>query len=141
MSQPNGHTITVRTTNYPAIKNAPFPAEGNGTYSNLALAGALVVVPYFLKKWLPLFNRGGFFTYLFVFALTGLPVFIGSFYVMSRVGARRNEKLVFPGKPVETYLTFKDPVLREKYGKANKKIPIQEAYDAYFDGKLTFNGA
>ena len=129
----------VRITDYPAIKNAPFPAEGNGSFSNYVLAGAVVVVPYFVKKYLPLMNRGGFWTYLFVLLLTGAPVTVAYWAIMSRFGARKNEKLVYPGKPIEEYITFIDPELKEKYGKGNK-IPMQVAYDAYFDGKLTFNG-
>lgn len=140
MSQISGPK-PVRTTSFPAIKNAPFPAEGNGSFSNLALAAAVVTVPYFVKKWLPLVNRGGFWTYMVVFLLTGAPTTVAYWTLMSHIGARKNEKLVFPGKPIETYITFHDPVLKEKYGKGNKKIPMQEAHDAFFLGKLDFNGA
>ncbi|KAG8904238.1 hypothetical protein FRB99_002058 [Tulasnella sp. 403] len=129
----------VRLTNFPAIKNAPFPAEGNGSFSNLALAGAVVVVPYFVKKWIPLVNRGGFWTYFVLAVLLGVPVTVGYWTIMSYVGKRKNEKLTFPGKPIEHYITFHDPELKEKYSKGNK-IPMQIAYDAYFDGKLSFNG-
>lgn len=131
---------TVRVTNFPAIKNAPFPAEGNGSFDNYALAAAIIIVPYFVKKWIPIVNRGGFKTYLFVALITGMPTAIAYWAVMSHVGKRKNEKLQFPGKPIDEYITFIDPELKEKYGKGNK-IPMQVAYDAYFDGKLTFNGA
>ncbi|KAG8995288.1 hypothetical protein FRB94_002168 [Tulasnella sp. JGI-2019a] len=139
MSQSSG-SKPVRTTNFPAIKNAPFPAEGNGTFSNYVLAAAVITVPYFVKKWLPLVNRGGFWTYVIVFLITGAPTTVAYWMIMSRIGARRNEKLAFPGKPIETYITFHDPVLKEKYGSGGKKIPMQEAYDAFFAGKLDFNG-
>ncbi|KAG8892339.1 hypothetical protein FRC00_012234 [Tulasnella sp. 408] len=138
MSQP-GSSSTVRVTNFPAIKNAPFPAEGNGSFDNYALAAAIIIVPYFVKKYIPVVNRGGFKTYLFVALITGMPTAIAYWAVMSHVGKRKNEKLKFPGKPIEEYITFIDPELKEKYSKGNK-IPMQVAYDAYFDGKLTFNG-
>lgn len=143
MSQPKGKPVTgVRTTNSPAIKNAPFPAEGNGSFSNLMMGMAVVVVPYVLKRWLPFVKRGGFLTYLILLVVTANPTIIVYWAIMSRIGQRKNEKLNFPGKPVETYITFLDPVLKEKYGgRANRKIPIQEAHDAYFDGRLKFNGA
>lgn len=140
MSQPGSSSSPVRITNFPAIKNAPFPAEGNGQFNNYAMAAAIVIVPYFVKKWIPVVNRGGLKTYLFVAFITGFPTAIAYWAVMSHVGKRKNEKLQFPGKPIEEYITFIDPELKEKYGKGNK-IPMQVAHDAYFEGKLKFNGA
>lgn len=132
-------TSSVKLTNYPAIKNAPFPAEGNGQFSNIALAASVIVVPYIVKKYLPLINRGGFWTYVFVLVLTGVPTTVAYWAIMSRFGARKNEKLQMPGKPIDEYINFIDPELKEKYSKGNK-IPMQIAHDAYFDGKLTFKG-
>ncbi|KAG8920652.1 hypothetical protein FRC01_000654 [Tulasnella sp. 417] len=86
-----------------------------------------------------LVNRGGFKTYLFVALVTGVPTAIAYWAIMSHVGKRKNEKLQFPGKPIDEYITFNDAELKEKYSKGNK-IPMQVAYDAYFDGKLTFKG-
>ncbi|CAD6939339.1 unnamed protein product [Tilletia controversa] len=51
----------VRLTNYPAIKNAPLPYEGSGSFSNLHLALAylftsailLRVIPFVKASWVP----------------------------------------------------------------------------------------
>jgi sphingolipid C9-methyltransferase len=128
----------VRTTNYPAIANAPFPAEGNGTFSNRVYIGLCFVVPWFLKKALPIVNRGGFYTYWFCFVIFFLPTTAGYWYVMSMYGPRVNEKLPLPNKPQEHYFTISDPELKEQY--KDKKIPMQVFYDAYFDGKIQING-
>lgn len=131
----------VRTTSTPAIKNAPEAglAEGNGSFSNLHLAILLFVVPWVVKRVLPLVNRGGFYTYWFMFALCGIPVAIGYWTLMSTYGPRKNEKVTLPGKPLEEYIELKDPDLKRLYGGDNK-IPMQVFHDAYFDGKAEFKG-
>lgn len=53
-------------------------------------------------------------------------------------GGNVRDNIKMPGRPQSDYLTIKDPELREKY--ANKKIPMQIAYDAYFDQKLDIKG-
>ena len=58
---------------------------------------------------------------------------------MSRIGRRINEKVVLPGKDIETYITIKDPELKKLYH-GKEKIPMQVFHDAYFDGKIDFNG-
>jgi len=132
---------SLRVTDSPAIKNAPLVglAEGNGSFNNLHLAGLVVAVPYVLKWFLPLFNRGGFKTYVFLLVVSGLPTTIAYWTVMSNIGGRRNEKIVLPGKNIETYITIKDEVLKQLY-KGRDKIPMQVFHDAYFDGKVDFNG-
>ncbi len=132
-------TSGVKLTTFPAIKNAPFPAEGNGSFNNLIFAGILIVVPWFVKGWIPFVSRGGFFTYIVVGLVTGLPTAMVYWTVMSKYGPRKNEKLKFPGKPISDYIEFVDDTLREKYSNGNK-IPMQVAYDSYFDGKLNFKG-
>ncbi len=129
-----------RVTNYPAIKNAPLIglAEGNGSFSNIHLAILVITTPYILKSFLPLFNRGGFKTYLFLLVLTGIPTTIAYWTVMSTYGPRKNERVVLPGNPVDTYITIKDQALKETY--KGQKIPMQIFHDAYFDGKVDFNG-
>ena len=52
---------------------------------------------------------------------------------------RKNEKARYPGRPVEHYLTFKDPADKAKYSGKNK-IPMETFYTMYFDGKVDFNG-
>ncbi|KIK63929.1 hypothetical protein GYMLUDRAFT_40140 [Collybiopsis luxurians FD-317 M1] len=131
----------VKPTSYPTLANAPLVglAEGNGSFSNLQLAGLVLFVPWLLKRLLPLFNRGGLKTYLFLLLLTGLPITLAYWMVMSRIGRRINEKVVLPGKDIETYITIKDPELKKLYH-GKEKIPIQVFHDAFFDGKIDFNG-
>jgi hypothetical protein len=59
---------------------------------------------------------------------------------MSRIGRRVNEKCELPGKGLEGYVTIKDQALKLKYGGVGNKIPMQVFHDAYFEGKLEFNG-
>ncbi|PPR01190.1 hypothetical protein CVT26_016071 [Gymnopilus dilepis] len=133
--------MSVRVTNYPAIKNAPLVglAEGNGSFNNYHFAALLVIVPYVVKSLLPIVKYGGFKTYLFVFLLTGLPTAMGYWTFISIYGARVNEKVKLPGNDIETYITIKDPELKQLY-KGKEKIPMQVFHDAYFEGKVEFNG-
>lgn len=132
----------VKPTTTPSIKNAPLVglAEGNGQFSNIQLAAVVLVVPYVLKWALPLVNRGGFKTYIFLVLLTGAPSTVAYWYLMSRIGARKNTKVALPGKPITDYLEFKDEELAAQYKATGKKIPIQVAHDAYFEGKLDVKG-
>ncbi|KAF8528427.1 cyclopropane fatty acid synthase domain-containing protein [Hysterangium stoloniferum] len=131
----------VRTTSTPAIKNAPEVglAEGNGSFSNLHLAALVLVVPWIVKRMLPLVSRGGFYTYWFMFLVCGLPVTMAYWTIMSTYGPRKNYKVSLPGKPLEEYIEIKDAGLKQLYG-GDKKIPMQVFHDAYFDGKIEFKG-
>ncbi|QRV78754.1 cyclopropane-fatty-acyl-phospholipid synthase [Ceratobasidium sp. AG-Ba] len=139
---PNGDSskavVGVRTTHLPSIKNAPLPAEGNGTFSNLTLAGLVLGVPYVVKRVLPLVNRGGSNTYWFLVIVLGLPVTVAYWTVMSIYGPRKNEKVAFPGKPQSEYFEIKDAAFKAEW--EGKKIPMQIFHDAYFDNKLDFKG-
>jgi len=132
---------SVRVTNTPAIKNAPPVGlvEGNGSFSNIQLAAAVLAVPWLVKRVLPIVNRGGFKTYVFMVLLLGIPVTIGYWTLMSMYGRRKNTKVETPGKDIEEYITIKDYVLKTKYH-GKEKIPMQEFHDAYFDGKIEFKG-
>lgn len=132
---------SVQVTSYPAIKNAPLIglAEGNDKFKNVHLAALVVLVPYFVKSFLPLVNRGGFKTYLFLLVVTGLPTTIAYWTLMSHYGSRKDEKVQLPGKNIEEYITVKDPELKRLYN-GRQKIPMQVFHDAYFDGKIDFNG-
>ncbi|KAF8634688.1 hypothetical protein AX17_004125 [Amanita inopinata Kibby_2008] len=132
---------TVRVTNVPAIKNAPLVglAEGNGSFNNYHLAALVLGVPYLLKSILPIVNRGGFKTYIFLVILTGVPTTIAYWTLNSMYGGRRNEKVHMPGKNIEEYITIKDAGLKSMY-RGREKIPMQVFYDAYFEGKIDFNG-
>jgi len=130
-----------RLTNVPNFKNAPLIglAEGNGSFSNYVLASFVLGIPWLLKRVLPLVNRGGFKTYFFLTAILGLPVTIAYWTLMSMFGPRKNEKVVLPGKDIEEYITINDPELKARY-RGKEKIPMQTFHDAYFDGKIDFNG-
>ncbi|KAK8861650.1 hypothetical protein IAR55_002473 [Kwoniella newhampshirensis] len=127
---------TVRTTNYPAIANAPLPAEGSAAFSNYQLAAAVLIGPWIITKLLPF--RTGWTFYFFLTALTGVPIAVAYWTFKSKYGARVNEKITFPGKPISTYIELKDAKLK-RYNETNK-IPMQVFHDAYFDGKAEFKG-
>ncbi|CAL1710701.1 unnamed protein product [Somion occarium] len=118
--------FAVRTTDTPAIKNAPIEglAEGNGSFNNIHLAALIIVVPWIVKRILPVVHHGGLKTYLFLLVLLGVPVAIGYWTVMSR--------------NLEEYITIHDPDLKAKYH-TKEKIPMQVFHDAYFEGKIDFN--
>ncbi|KAF9022553.1 sphingolipid C9-methyltransferase [Hymenopellis radicata] len=134
-------STSVQPTNYSSIKNAPLAglAEGNSYFSNYHLAAAVVVVPYVLKMFLPLFNRGGVKTYLFLLILTGVPTTVAYWTLASMYGARLNEKVKLPGKDIEEYITIKDAELAKLYNGKNK-IPMQVFHDAFFEGKIDIKG-
>ncbi|OCF31141.1 sphingolipid C9-methyltransferase [Kwoniella heveanensis BCC8398] len=127
----------VRTTNYPAIANAPLPAEGSAAFSNYELAAVVLIGPWVVQKVLPF--RTGWTFYFFLFLLLGIPLAVGYWTFKSKYGARLNEKITFPGKPISSYITIKDDKLR-KYATENKKIPMQVFHDAFFANKIDFNG-
>ncbi|KAI0079182.1 sphingolipid C9-methyltransferase [Panus rudis PR-1116 ss-1] len=132
---------TVKKTNSPAIKNAPIEglAEGNGSFNNYHLAALVIGVPWLVKRMLPIVNRGGFKTYLFLLVVLGVPVTCAYWTFMSYFGRRVNEKVVLPGRNLEEYITIHDPELKAKYHD-KEKIPMQLFHDAYFEGKIDFNG-
>lgn len=131
----------VRLTNYPAIKNAPLPAEGNGTFSNTTLALLIFFTPAVLLRVLPFVKARwfGWTSYLVLVALCGLPVTIAYWTIMSHIGPRINEKVELPNRPIEYYLDIRDPALRARYHGHNK-IPMQVFWDAYIDGKIEVKG-
>ena len=135
---------SVRVTNTPAIKNAPLVglAEGNSYFSNIQLAAVVLGVPWLVKRVLPIVNRGGFKTYLFMVfkLLLGVPVTIAYRTLMSMYRGRKNTEVEMPGKDIKESITInlKDPGTKEYHGK--EKIPMQEFHDAYFDDKIEFKG-
>ena len=130
-----------KPTTWPTLKNAPVLglAEGSSSFSNYHLTSLVLGVPYVLKRMLPLVNRGGFYTYWFLVALLGVPITIGYWTLMSRIGGRVNERVPLPGKDIEEYIDIHDEELKKLYHGKNK-IPMQIFYDAYFDGKIDFKG-
>lgn len=134
-------SYSVKVTKTPAIKNAPLIglAEGNGYFSNYHLAGLVIVIPWFVKRLLPLVNRGGFKTYLFLALVLGIPITMAYWTLMSMYGPRKNHKIQLPGRNIEEYITIKDDELKTKYH-GKEKIPLQVFHDAFFDDKIDFNG-
>lgn len=134
-------SYAVTVTNTPAIKNAPLIglAEGNGYFNNYHLVALILGVPWFVKRILPLFNLGGWKTYWFLVLLLGVPVTIAYWTVVSHYGPRKNQKIQLPGRSVEEYFTVHDPDLKAKYH-GKEKIPMQIFHDAFFEGKIDFNG-
>ncbi|KAI3393686.1 hypothetical protein diail_3823 [Diaporthe ilicicola] len=127
----------VRTTSYPAIKNAPLPADaaGNESFSLIALAFVLGIPPF----WLSWKVGGGNKTALFFALFTTIPLLGGFWLLASSISPRKNEKARYPGRPVEHYLTFKKPADQAKYHGKNK-IPMETFHEMYFDGDVEFNG-
>lgn len=122
-----------------AIPQPPYPVDGNGTFSNLQLAALVLISPWVLFKFFVPYFTLGFYSYLFFLPLTGVPVTVAYWYLMSRIGGPKREYVLrkLPNKPMSYYMTFKDEELRNKY--SAKKIPMQTFYDAYFDGKIDIN--
>jgi sphingolipid C9-methyltransferase len=121
----------------PAIKNAPLPAEGPSSdhFSNGLLFALLTLVPWYLSRKV----GGGLITWIFFAALTAIPILMAFWSITSMVSPRKNDKAKLPGKPIEHYLTFKTPELKEKYfGKA--KIPMGHFFEHYFNGEVDFKG-
>ncbi|KAK9463798.1 S-adenosyl-L-methionine-dependent methyltransferase [Lipomyces oligophaga] len=134
---PPDSSCGVRTSASPAIKNAPLPADGPGSwhFSNLILFSLLLGVPYLLIWKI----GGGFKTYIFFFLVTGIPLLVSYWSLMSTFSPRLNEKASYPGKGVEHYLEFHDPELAKKYSGQNK-IPMETFHELYFDNKVSFKG-
>jgi hypothetical protein len=132
---------SVVPTTTPALANAPVLglAEGSSTFSNYHLAAVVLGVPWLVKRMLPIVSSGGFYTYWFMVAIMGVPLTIGYWTLMSRIGSRVNEKVALPGKNIEEYIDIKDVELKTQYHGKNK-IPMQVFHDAYFDGKIDIKG-
>ena len=131
----------VRLTHYPAIKNAVLPAEGNGSFNNVHLALLIFFTPAVLLRLLPFVKARwfGWTSYMVLVALCGVPVAILYWTAMSMYGARINEKVTLPNRPLEYYLDIKDEALRRQYH-GHHKIPMQVFWEAYFDGKIEVKG-
>lgn len=123
------------STSFPAIANAPLPAEGSASFSNIHLALLDLIVPWLIQRLLP-FGKGWTF-YFFLVIILFVPLTVGYWMFISKYGVRLNEKVPFPGKPLDTYIDLKNSTLRKYEG---AKVPMQKFHDAYFDGKVDFKG-
>ncbi|GMM31313.1 hypothetical protein DAMA08_040580 [Martiniozyma asiatica (nom. inval.)] len=126
-----------RTTNFPAIANAPLPADGAGSkhFNNWAMGATMILIPVYLTRKLGL----GFKTFIFFFILFAIPIMMAWWTVMSTYSPRLNEKVKFPNRGVEYYLEFHDEKLAKKYQGSNK-IPMETFHELYFAGKVSFKG-
>jgi sphingolipid C9-methyltransferase len=133
--------VHSRTTSYAAIANAPLPAEGSSSFSNVHLGISILLFPAFLQWSMPwIFKLSRSWTWYWILvAVFGLPVSIAYWALMSRIGGRVNEKCILPGKGLQGYVEIKDAELRKKYP-ASGKMPMQVFHDAYFEGKIEFKG-
>lgn len=132
----SGQELMLRSsTSYPAIANAPLPAEGSASFSNLHFWTIVLVAPYLITRLLPF--RTGWITYSLFFVICFIPAGATYWNFLSKYGSRINEKVPFPGKPIEQYLDLMASSM-EKY--KGKKIPMQVFHDAYFDGEVDFKG-
>jgi len=83
----------------PAIANALLPAEGNGTFSNLHLALLVIFFPAFLLRLIPFVKASWFpwWAYWTLALITGIPVTVAYWTIMSMYGPRKNDKVTLPG--------------------------------------------
>lgn len=94
-----------------------------------------MIVPFLIQRFLPF--RSGWTFYWFLVVILFIPLTIGYWTLCSKYGKRLNEKVPFPGKPLDHYIDLKNSNLR-KY--ENAKVPMQKFHDAFFDGKVEFKG-
>lgn len=122
---------------YPAIKNAPVPADGPGsdTFNNYLLFTLLGGIPaYFAWK-----VGGGLTTWIILALLTAIPILMTFWTVASSMSPRRNTKARYAGAPIEHYLKFKKEGDKQKY-RGKNRIPMETFHEMYFAGEVDFNG-
>ncbi|KAI2791435.1 Sphingolipid C9-methyltransferase 2 [Penicillium oxalicum] len=125
----------VPTTLYPAIKNAPVPADspGSDSFSNGLMIFLVVVIPWYLARQV----GGGLYTTIFFALFTTIPILMAFWTVASSISPRKTEKAKYCGRPVEYYLNFHSEHDRATYhGKS--KIPMETFYEKYFNGEVDF---
>ncbi|KAF2728371.1 S-adenosyl-L-methionine-dependent methyltransferase [Polyplosphaeria fusca] len=139
----------VRTTSYPAIANAPLPADGPSAlgFNNYLLIAVLLGADFWILRLFG-FNL---ITWSLGQLIVGLPIalilgvfvdlpLLGVFWnVSSRLIGRKNDKAKFPGKPVEHYLTFHKQEDKERY-RGKNTIAMETFHEMYFNGDVDFNG-
>jgi len=135
--KPSNTIYGIKTTDSPAIANAPLLAEGasSRSFDNRLLIFLLLAVPYYLKSKI----GGGKWTFIFFAILTTIPILIIFWTAVSSLGTRLNDNAKFPNRGVEYYLQFKEPSDSEKYIGTNK-IPMETFHEMYFAGKVSFRG-
>lgn len=112
------------------------PADGPGAegFSNFNLIILIISGPVFLS-WI---IGGGWIIAGAIALFTSFPLLAGFWYFSSILTPRRNEKVKYPGRPIEDYLTFAKKSDVAKYH--GNKIPIDTFQEMYFNGDVKFNG-
>lgn len=120
------------------IPQPPYPVDGNGSFSNMTFAALVLLSPWILFKYFVPYFTIGFWSYLIFLPCTGIPIAVGYWSLMSRIGGDKRAATVkfLPNRPMTYYFTFNDPELARKY--SDKKIPMTTFYHAYFDQKIDF---
>ncbi|KLU85631.1 sphingolipid C9-methyltransferase [Magnaporthiopsis poae ATCC 64411] len=133
-----GDKVGVKLTTSPSIYNPPLPADGPGAadFSNGLLISLLVGAPTFLAWKL----GGGLKTTIFFFLLTAIPILIAFWTFTSNFSPRVNDKVKLPGRPLDFYLTFKNPADKARYGVRGAKIAQETFQEMYFNGDVEVNG-
>ena len=115
-----------------ASKDAPLPAEDNGSFSNAILAVLVLGVPWFVERIVPIV-RGVFYTYWFLIVIFA-PITVGYIGPSCVITARGIFARQASKRPLR--LGFETPM-----GFTKDKIPMPIWHDAYFDGKIDTQGA
>jgi hypothetical protein len=131
-SRPRVQSATQKTVPHP-----PLPVDGNGSFSNITLAILVLASPFLGVKFIPFLSLG-FYTYFVLLVPFGMLATVAYWQIMSMYGPSVRTNIPLPGRPQSDYLTINDPELKREY--EGKKIPMQIAYDAYFDKKIDFKG-
>jgi sphingolipid C9-methyltransferase len=82
---------------------------------------------------------GGFKLGFFFFVITLFPILIAFWSWTSVFSPRMNTKVKLPGRPVESYVTFKDPAKKAKWS-GRTKVPMQTWCEMYLNGEVDING-
>ena len=135
--QRDGYANDLPAVQYPAIKNAPVPADSPGSdgFSNVLLFSLIVLIPWYFARQL----GGGFYTSIFFGIFTTIPILMAFWTIASSVSPRKTEKAKYAGRPVEHYLDFHKEHDRVAY-RGKSKIPMEVFYEKYFNGEVDFKG-
>ncbi|KAK6065031.1 cyclopropane-fatty-acyl-phospholipid synthase [Seiridium cupressi] len=127
----------IPLTDAAAIYNARLPVDGPGneSFSNWLLGAFLIGVPFYLARKV----GGGLITTVFIGLITAVPILIAFWSWTSRFSPATNDKVKVPGRPVESYITFKNPEDAARW-RGRSKVPMHTFAEMYLDGKVNFNG-
>ena len=118
------------------IAEAPYAVEGIGseTFSTRNMYATIALVPLFVQLTLGF----TFWAYFPLLAFLAIPTFAAFQIVSSKINAPIRAQKGLPGKPIESYLTIKNTARLNYAGR--QKIPIEEFFEAYFDGDIDLKG-